>query len=265
MNILDKIIDHKRIEVSERKKLASIKQLEQTDSFNRQTKSLKESLSRNGSSGIIAEFKRQSPSKGVINSNADVEKITKGYVDAGAAGLSVLTDSNFFGGSSTDLIKARLVNNCPILRKDFIIDEYQIVEARSIGADVILLIAACLDSKQLKSLADFAHSLAMEVLLEVHSIEELNSNLNANVDLIGVNNRNLKTFEVSLDISKKLAEFIPNQVVKVSESGISDPATIIELRKFGYQGFLMGENFMKNTQPEMAAHEFIRALKSMMK
>lgn len=260
MNILDKIISNKRIEVAERKETTSVKELEQTGFFKRQTLSLKQSLKKSKSSGVITEFKRQSPSKGVINSNADVEKITRGYVDAGAAGLSVLTDSKFFGGSSDDLIKARLVNVIPILRKDFIIDEYQIIEARSLGADVILLIAACLDSKQVKILADFAHSLDLEVLLEVHSLDELNSNLEVNVDMIGVNNRNLKTFDVSLDISKQLAKSIPDHVVKVSESGISDPATIIELRKYGYQGFLMGENFMKDQHPEVAAKNFIQSL-----
>lgn len=260
MDILEEIIGHKKREVAERKNLYPIKQLEQSIFFSRPTISLKQILREKGHSGIIAEFKRQSPSKGVINAQADVLQTTKGYVAAGAAGLSVLTDKVFFGGSNVDLIGVRSVNECPILRKDFMIDEYQIIEAKSIGADVILLIAAALPPDKLQALAKFAHSLSLEVLLEVHSSEELGANLSSSIDLVGVNNRNLKTFEVNLGLSRQLSDVIPKDVVKISESGIGYPETVIELRKFGYHGFLMGENFMKHDRPELAAKEFIESL-----
>jgi indole-3-glycerol phosphate synthase len=264
MNILDQIIEHKRKEVIESKRLHPVKWLEQSPLFSRPTVSLKKNVQSKDKTGIIAEFKRKSPSKGVINGQASVEKTTMGYAQAGASALSVLTDKEFFGGSNDDLGAARKVNPCPILRKDFTIDEYQIIEAKSIGADAILLIAAVLTSQQSKALAAFAHALGLEVLLEVHNEDELKSNLEVEADLIGVNNRNLKTFEVSIDISKQLAPLIPIGIVKVSESGISDPATIIELRKYGYEGFLMGENFMKHSNPDVAASQFMTELRKQM-
>jgi indole-3-glycerol phosphate synthase len=261
MNILDQIIEHKRKEVSDRKSLYPVKLLEQSIYFSSPTVSLKKYVQRKDLTGIIAEFKRKSPSKGIINAYAPVERTTIGYMQAGASALSVLTDKQFFGGSNDDLIVVRKFNFCPILRKDFTIDEYQIIEAKSIGADAILLIAAVLSPVESKSLAAFAHSLGLEVLLEVHDEHELKQNLEVGADLIGVNNRNLKTFEVSIEISKQLASLIPNSVVKVSESGISMPETIIELKKYGYEGFLMGENFMKHSQPEVAAMEFVQELR----
>jgi len=260
MDILEKIITHKKREVTDRKNLYPVKQLEQSVFFSKPLASLKQALKEKKQSGIIAEFKRQSPSKGIINAGADVLQTTKGYVSAGATALSVLTDKDFFGGSNVDLIGARSVNQCPILRKDFIVDEYQIIEAKSIGADVILLIAAGLPQEKLQELAKFAHSLGLEVLLEVHSYEELETNMSANVDMIGVNNRNLKTFEVNLGLSRELSNRIPKDFVKISESGISYPETVVELRKFGYDGFLMGENFMKHDRPELAAKDFIELL-----
>lgn len=260
MDILETIIAHKKREVAERKSLYPVRQLEQSIFFTRATVSLKNRLQQKNQSGIIAEFKRQSPSKGVINVSADVLQTTKGYADAGATGLSILTDKDFFGGSNVDLIGARSVNNCPILRKDFIVDEYQIIEAKSIGSDVILLIAAGLSADRLKTLADFSHTLGLEVLLEVHSVDELQTNLSCGADIIGVNNRNLKTFEVNIDLSRKLSQIIPKGCVKISESGISFPETVIELKKFGYDGFLVGENFMKHDRPELAAKEFIESL-----
>jgi indole-3-glycerol phosphate synthase len=260
MDILEEIIAHKKREVVERKNLYPVKQLEQSIFFLRSTISLKEALKKKNQSGIIAEFKRQSPSKGVINAEADVLQTTKGYVTAGATALSVLTDKDFFGGSNVDLIGARSINQCPILRKDFMVDEYQVIEAKSIGADVILLIAAGLPQGKLQELAKFAHSLGLEVLLEVHSAEELEKNLSSAIDMIGVNNRNLKTFEVNLGLSRELSKVIPKDFVKISESGISFPETVIELRKFGYEGFLVGENFMRHDQPEIAAKEFIESL-----
>lgn len=261
MNILDQIIDYKRKEVSENKKNTSIKDLETSTYFKRATLSLREFVCKKDKSGIIAEYKRRSPSKGVINANAPVDRTTRGYADAGASALSVLTDQKFFGGSNEDLIEARKNNSCPILRKDFTIDEYQIVEAKAIGADAILLIAAVLEPDQSAKLADFAHGLGLEVLLEVHNEGELRDNLRVNADLIGVNNRDLKTFSVSTDVSKNLSALIPRHVVKVSESGISTPEAIVELRQFGYEGFLIGENFMKEPEPEKAAARFIRELK----
>jgi indole-3-glycerol phosphate synthase len=261
MNILDQIIEHKRREVSDRKALYPVKLLEQSIYFSSPTVSLKKYVQRKDLTGIIAEFKRKSPSKGIINAHAPVERTTIGYMQAGASALSVLTDKQFFGGSNDDLVVVRKFNFCPILRKDFTVDEYQIIEAKSIGADAILLIAAVLAPAESKSLAAFAHSLGLEVLLEVHDVTELKQNLEVDADLIGVNNRNLKTFEVSIEVSKQLADLIPDSVVKVSESGISSPETIIELKKYGYEGFLMGENFMKHSQPEVAAMEFVQELR----
>jgi indole-3-glycerol phosphate synthase len=260
MSILDQIIEHKRKEVSDRKSLYPPKLLEQSIFFLSPTVSLKKYVTREDKSGIIAEFKRKSPSKGIINQHVSIERTTIGYMQAGASALSVLTDKTFFGGSNEDLTLVRKFNFCPLLRKDFTVDEYQILEAKSIGADAILLIAAVLDPSEAKNLADFAHSLGLEVLLEVHDEVELQKNLNVGADLIGVNNRNLKTFEVSVDVSKKLAALIPDEIVKVSESGISAPETIVELRRFGYRGFLIGETFMKHPRPEVAAGQFIGQL-----
>jgi indole-3-glycerol phosphate synthase len=263
MNILDKIIAYKLKEVEERKGLYPVRLLEQSIYFGATPVSMSKYVSRDDLTGIIAEFKRKSPSRGVINAYAPVERTTIGYMQAGASALSVLTDKPSFGGTNEDLTTARKFNFCPIIRKDFIVDEYQIIEAKAIGADAILLIAAVLTPADAKRLCAFAHSLGLEVLLEVHDEEELQANLEAGANLIGVNNRNLKTFEVSIDISKRLAEQIPASVVKVSESGISDPATIMELRRYGYKGFLMGENFMKHARPDKAAREFVAALKKL--
>jgi indole-3-glycerol phosphate synthase len=259
-NILDKIIAQKRLEVAERKELYPVRLLEKSLCFDSTPVSMRKYIQRPDLSGIIAEFKRKSPSKGIINAHAPVERTTIGYMQAGASALSVLTDKPFFGGSNEDLTLARRFNFCPIIRKDFTIDEYQVLEAKSIGADAILLIAAVLTPAESKTLAALAHSLGMEVLLEVHDEAELQANLEVGADMIGVNNRNLKTFEVSIEISKRLAPLIPASVVKVSESGISSPETISILREVGYEGFLMGENFMKHSRPEKAALEFIEQL-----
>jgi indole-3-glycerol phosphate synthase len=265
MNILDQIIEAKRKEVDHRKSLYPVKLLEESIFFSSPTISLKKYVQREDKTGIIAEFKRKSPSKGIINANASVERTTIGYMQAGASALSVLTDKQFFGGSNEDLVVVRKFNFCPILRKDFTIDEYQILEAKSIGADAILLIAAVLAPEVSKAFAFFAHSLGLEVLLEVHNEKELRDHIGSDADLIGVNNRNLKTFEVSIDVSRALAPLIPQDTVKVSESGISSPETIIELRDFGYRGFLMGENFMKHSRPEVAALEFMTELRKKQK
>lgn len=257
MNILDKIIAHKKLEVAEKSSLVPVKLLEQSVYFDSNVVSMKKYIKHDDKTGIIAEFKRKSPSKGAINTNASVETVSIGYMQAGASSLSVLTDKEFFGGKNEDLTTARKFNFCPILRKDFIIDEYQIIEAKSIGADCILLIAAALESKRLKELASFAQSLGLEVLMEVHDGEELDASLNEHLDLIGVNNRSLKTFEVSLGTSFGLVERIPSEFIKISESGISQPETLVELKKAGFDGFLIGENFMKSARPEQAAYNFM--------
>lgn len=262
MDVLDKIIKHKHREVSERQSLFPVELLKKSIFFDTPCVSMKKYVLRNDRWGIIAEFKRKSPSKGLINEYAYVEKVSIGYMQAGASGLSILTDQEFFGGRNEDLITARKFNFCPILRKDFIIDEYQILEAKSIGADTILLIAAALESLETRKFAEFAHSLGMEVLLEVHHQSEL-EHLNEFVDLVGVNNRDLKTFKVDVETSKVLAEQIPDEFVKVSESGINDPETIIELREYGFRGFLMGQNFMMHSRPEKKCREFIHRLRNL--
>ncbi len=263
MNILEEIVDFKKVEVAKRKSNVPVSALENSPFFRSRRRSLKDNIRKPDSTGIIAEFKRKSPSKGTINDHADVRVTTSAYCRAGVSGLSVLTDVNYFGGSDGDLIQARKVNDIPILRKDVIVDEYQIIEAKSIGADVILLIAAALKPKNLAELATFAKEMELEVLMEVHSLEELENNLADQIDLVGVNNRNLKTFQTSFETSLELADHIPNDFVKISESGISNPSTIIELREVGFDGFLIGENFMSNNNPGKACQKFIKHIKSL--
>lgn len=259
MTILDKIITDKKREIILKKSVISTSQLENTALFGNRTISLSKLL-RNSPSGIIAEHKRRSPSKAIINSNFSVEEVVLGYQNAGVSGISILTDGKYFGGSLDDLLLAKASVSLPLLRKDFIIDEYQILEAKAHGADVILLIAAVLNRKEIKDLSEFAHSLGLEVLLEVHNREELEKSIMPSLDMIGVNNRNLKTFEVSLEYSKELAQQIPDEFVKVSESGISSTEAIKELQTFGYQGFLIGENFMKTENAGKSAGTFINKL-----
>lgn len=258
MTILDQIIADKRKEVELRKALIPVEVLQTQSLFGRPTLSLKNAL-QTSLSGIIAEFKRKSPSKGWIHEDAVAAEIAKGYADAGASGISVLTDTNYFGGTSHDLIQVREQVNVPLLRKDFVIDDYQLYEAKAMGADVILLIAAALSPEQTLSLAQTARSLSLEVLLEIHHADEL-LHINEYVDMVGVNNRNLKTFEVDIQSSVDLVEAIPSSFVKVSESGLKSPETVKMLQQLGYQGFLMGENFMKEPQPALALHHFIRDL-----
>ncbi len=263
MSILEEILAYKKIEIAECKKFHPVELLEKSIYFKEPAISLKKNLLKEDGTGIIAEIKRKSPSRGIINSDVSVERTSVGYLQAGASALSILTDHHFFGGSNADLTEARKFNQCPILRKDFIIEEYQIVEAKSIGADVILLIAAAMDASRLKALCSFAHNIGLEVLLEVHSQEELFDNLNADADLIGINNRNLKTFELNIEISKNLAKLIPASMVKVSESGIESPEVIMELKRYGFRGFLMGQTFMQSRLPQNAAKEFIDELRSL--
>ena len=258
-SILDKILVSKAIEVASRKQQLPISALEKAPAFARKCLSMKQSL-LNSESGIISEFKRKSPSLGWIHEYADVVDVTAGYSAAGASGISILTDLEYFGGTPLDLMAARQFITCPVLRKDFVIDEYQLYEAKAMGADVILLIAAALTVEQTLELARKAHELGLEVLLEVHNAEELR-HANDYVDMLGVNNRNLKTFEQSIQVSFDLAALIPDKFVKVSESGISKVETVQELRKVGYKGFLMGENFMKEENPADALNRFIKDLK----
>lgn len=233
---------------------------EQMPLFGEKRKSLKQSLLAKGSTGIIAEFKRKSPSKGIINANADVESITASYSKY-AAGISVLTDELHFGGTNDDLIIARETVSVPLLRKDFIIDEYQLYEAKAIGADVILLIAACLSKAEAKQLAKKAKELNLEVLLEVHNEEEL-AHICDDVTMIGVNNRNLKTFEVNINTSLDLINKLPKEKPAIAESGISNINSILSLRNAGFKGFLIGENFMKHADPSVAFIQFVTALKA---
>jgi len=259
MTILDQIIASKKREVLLKKSILPIKQLEQSVLFERKTNSLVHHIS-NSSSGIIAEHKRRSPSKSVINQSHSVEDIVRSYENGGASGISVLTDGQYFGGSLDDLVLARATTHLPLLRKDFVVDEFQIIEAKAFGADLILLIAAVLTREEIKTLSELAQSLHMEVLLEIHNEKELHKSIMPTLDLIGVNNRNLKTFDVNLDYSKQLAEHIPNDFIKISESGIDDTAAVIELQQHGYKGFLMGEYFMKSENPEKSITEFIKKL-----
>lgn len=262
MTILDKIIAFKKKEVAKIKAEISVKKLVESPSFDRKTFSLKKSLLEVGSTGIIAEFKRQSPSKGIINDKATIAEVTNGYLDANVAAQSILTDISFFGGTMADLMEARVINQQkPILRKDFIVDGFQIVEAKAIGADVILLIASCLTAAELKNYANLAKDLGLEVLYEVHTQEELDKINDLDNKIIGINNRNLKTFEVDLEHSMKLANQIPDSSIKVSESGISDPRIITRLKEYGFQGFLIGENFMKEENPGEACLEFISQIR----
>lgn len=261
MNILDKIVAQKRIEVASAKAAKSQSSLEREPLFSRPTLSLADALRRADAPGIISEFKRQSPSKGIINGSVEPEVVTAGYVAAGAKGLSVLTDGPFFGGSFADFSKARKANpETPMLRKDFMIDEYQLFEAKALGADVILLIAACLSPQEIQSLAKKARELNLEVLLEVHDADELAQSLCDEVDMVGVNNRNLKTFSTSVETSVELAAQIPDRFVKISESGLKDAETIARLFEQGYQGFLIGETFMKTPDPAAALESLQRGL-----
>jgi indole-3-glycerol phosphate synthase len=254
MNILEKIIAYKKIEVAERQTATPVSVLEKSQFFLRPALSLRDFLLNENATGIIAEFKRRSPSKGVINDEA----VTSAFANNGASCLSVLTDEMFFGGSAEDLVSAR-INELPLLRKDFIIDEYQILEAKAMGADVILLIAACLTSSGVKQLATFAKNLGLSVLLELHGEEEL-EHISNETELVGINNRDLKTFTVDIDRSLRMAEKIPAGKIKIAESGIRSAADVRLFKQHGFKGFLIGENFMKEKDPGEAFTKFVREL-----
>jgi indole-3-glycerol phosphate synthase len=258
-NILEEIVTYKREEIKKRKSESPVHFLEKQPGFNREILSMRNSLRVLKASGIIAEFKRESPSKGIINNSATVEDVTAAYTRHGASMISVLTDKPSFGGSSDDLKKARF-NTIPILRKDFILDPYQLVESRAMGADAILLIAACLTPSRVRSLALEAHQLGLEVLLEIHQENELGHFCNE-VDVVGINNRDLKTFSVNTEHSIRLAGHLPANTLRIAESGIKDVETLLYLRNAGFNGFLIGEQFMKARDPAIAFASFVDQLK----
>lgn len=255
MNILDTIVERKKAEIAERKQQKSLDVIKADDYYSRKTISLVEGLSKPNASGIIAEFKRKSPSKGIINDRVDPVEVTKAYQDAGASAVSILTDAYFFGGNDQDLLRARQALDIPILRKEFIIDEYQVHEAKALGADLILLIAACLSKEEVVRFSTLARSLGLEVLLELHDEDELD-HVCETIDLVGINNRSLKTFDVNIARSLRMAGQLPKDKLKVAESGIDDPAQVKLFKENGYSAFLIGENFMKTNDPGMALNEF---------
>lgn len=260
MNILDTIVAKKRIEVENSKILQPIDILEKSAYYSRSCISISKALQRSNASGIIAEHKRKSPSKGVINDQLNVKDVVSSYESAGASAVSILTDETFFGGSNKDILSVRNAINIPILRKEFIVDEYQIHEAKSIGADLVLLIAACLTPLEVKSFANLANQLGMEVLLELHEEDEF-SHICDEVQLVGINNRSLKTFSVDIERSLEMASKIPSQKIKVAESGINHASEVKIFREHGYKGFLIGENFMKSNHPGDSLQSFINELK----
>ena len=255
---LETIIQNKKKELEEKKQNISQVDLEKSMFFSFPTKSLKNSLIAS-KTGFICEFKRKSPSKGYFHQNIQAKDVVFEYKKAGASGISILTDKKFFAGKIEDILEVREKLQLPILRKDFILEEYQILETKSIGADVVLLIAECLTKQQIQKFTDFAHSFNLEVLLELHSKEEL-SKIYDKIDLLGVNNRNLKTFSTDIKNSVRLYPFLPKQIIKISESGLSETKDIKTLREIGYNGFLIGENFMKAEKPGQKCREFIQNL-----
>ena len=254
--ILTDIINHKRKEVRERQNRNSLTLVRQCIPYSTRPISLRKHLSKENASCIIAEFKQKSPSLGIINPDVTVSVVTTGYALAGASALSVLTDNQFFGGSLNNFSIARQHNNCPMLQKDFFINEYQIYEARALGADVILLIAAALTREEVREFAALAASLGMESILEVHTADEL-AYLTPEVSIVGVNNRDLNTFITDLSRAEELSTLIPSAYVKIAESGIRTPYDVHRLRNAGYKGFLIGEQFMTKADPAKACAEFI--------
>lgn len=257
MNILDKIIATKKQEIAASQKLKSFSELKDSEFFGRKTFSLKQNLKNK--SGIIAEFKRKSPSKGIFNAHSEIKDVVRSYENNGASAISILTDQEYFGGSSADIFAVRNSVEIPILRKDFMVDEFQFYEAKAMGADVILLIAACLSPAQVHEFTELSHELGLEALLEIHTEKEL-SHFNPNIDLVGINNRNLKNFEVDLQHSVDLKNLLPENVLSIAESGIYSKEDFTFLKEKGFDGFLMGEYFMKNENPGDAFAEFVKSI-----
>lgn len=260
MNILEKIIQRKRVEVEEAKQQTSLAELQAMPLFNRECYNLRNSILDPNKNGIISEFKRASPSKGIINDHSSASEVAKAYEQNNVSAISVLTDHDFFKGSMDDLLAVRNAVNIPILRKEFIVDTFQIAEAKAYGADIILLIAACLSPEEIKTFSSYAKEIGLNVLLEVHNKEELENNKFDTIDAIGVNNRNLIDFTVSIQHSLDLVNLIPDKYIKVSESGISEPETIKLLKDAGFQAFLIGENFMKTEDPAEAIRDFVQQI-----
>ena len=261
MKILDKIVEDKKIEINKLLSNSSISKLENSHLFSRKCISLKESI-KNNNSGIICEFKRRSPSNQNINYISSLSDVVSGYEEAGAAGLSILTNKKYFDGDTQDIIDIRDISNLPILRKEFIISEYQVIEAKSIGSDAILLIASILSEEEIIGYSSLAKSIGLEVLLEIHSEDELYKISGDDIDIVGVNNRNLDTLEIDLNNSIELYGKIPSKFVKISESGISEVESILKLKEVGYNGFLIGEKFMKTRNPMESAHDFIKKIEN---
>ena len=261
MKILDKIVEEKKIEINKLLSNSSISKLENSHLFSRKCISLKESI-KNNNSGIICEFKRRSPSNQNINYISSLSDVVSGYEEAGAAGLSILTNKKYFDGDTQDIIDIRDISNLPILRKEFIISEYQVIEAKSIGSDAILLIASILSEEEVIGYSSLAKSIGLEVLLEIHSEDELYKISGDDIDIVGVNNRNLDTLEIDLNNSIELYGKIPSKFVKISESGISKVESILKLKEVGYNGFLIGEKFMKTNNPMESAYDFIKKIEN---
>ena len=261
MKILDKIVEDKKIEINKLLSNSSISKLENSHLFSRKCISLKESI-KNNNSGIICEFKRRSPSNQNINYISSLSDVVSGYEEAGAAGLSILTNKEYFDGDTQDIIDIRDISNLPILRKEFIISEYQVIETKSIGSDAILLIASILSKEEIIGYSSLAKSIGLEVLLEIHSEDELYKISGDDIDIVGVNNRNLDTLEIDLNNSIELYGKIPSKFVKISESGISEVESILKLKEVGYNGFLIGEKFMKTNNPMESAYDFIKKIEN---
>ncbi len=259
MSILENIVADKKIEVQQNKNLYPEALLQKAEAFNSPTISLKKYLKKTDKNGLIAEFKRKSPSKGIINKYANVEDTSIAYMQAGASAISVLTDEKYFGGKNKDLVTVRHFNYCPILRKDFIVDPYQIIEARSIGADAILLIAAVLTIAEIKEFSALANSLGMESILEIHDVKELDKGIGS-ADIIGFNNRNLHDFTCHYTNAIKALEYLPKDLIKIAESGINTAQEAYELQQAGYDGFLIGQQFMEHSRPGLACAQFIQEL-----
>lgn len=259
-NILDRIVANKRREIELQKEKVSIDVLISRINDTTNLYPFRESLA-NSSTGIISEFKRKSPSRGWIFQDADIETVVPSYSINGASAISVLTDNEFFGGTFKDFELARSQTKTPLLRKDFMVDEYQFYQAKVLGANAVLLIAASLSVKEVKQFAMKSKELGMDVLLEIHNEKEL-QHINEYVDVVGVNNRDLTTFITDVKGSFELVDKIPSEFLKISESGISQPQTVKDLQAVGYKGFLMGENFMKTDDPGQALAQFIKELKA---
>lgn len=261
MNILGEIVENKRLEVEGKRNSHPIELLKQSEFYAKQTISLSQHLLDDSKSGIIAEIKRKSPSKGVLNENVNLEEVSTGYVKSGASAISVLTDHKYFGGSNEDLGTVRKFNDCPILRKDFIIDAYQIHEAKSIGADAILLMASVLTKDEIIEFTKLARSLGLEILLEFHTIEELEK-LDDDLDVIvGINSRDLKTLSVDVNHFEVMIDLIPKHFVKIAESGLGSVENVMKAKDLGYNGFLIGTAFMSQPNPAKAIQELTQNLK----